>query len=77
MFQRERAKRQMLFHGFLDEMNTHCFYPPPFREIQIPKNWVMWGPVFQNLIRVNQKGTRENTKVVGVYGVFFSFQFTH
>ena len=72
MFPWQRTKKQILFHGFLDEMNKHSFYPPPFWKMKIPKNWVLRGTSFSKNHQGKPKGDeRENTKVVGVLWCFF------
>ena len=60
MFPWQRTKRQILFHGFLDEMNKHSFYPPPFLGNENSKKLGSEGDqFFKKIIRGNQRGTRE------------------
>ena len=72
MFQRQRTKRQILFHEFLDEMNTHSFYPPPFLGNENSKKLGSGGTSFSKNHQGKPKGDEtENTKVVGVLWCFF------
>ena len=72
MFQLERAKRQILFHGFLDEMNTHSFYRPPFSGNTNSKKLGYVGTSFSKSHQGKPKeDEREYKSCRGVWCFFF------
>ena len=74
MFPWQRTKRQILFHGFLDEMNKHSFYPPPFLGNENSKKLGSEGNQFFKKSSGETKGGRER-EYKSCRGVMVFFHF--